>query len=186
MSAGGVQASRKLRLFFGLWPSDRHRAALAAAAAGAMRQVDGQVVPPANLHVTLAFLGMVAGSLLVRLIEVGGRGPWPAIALSFRRIEYWVKPRALIALPESVPPTGPVVVDRLWQGLEPLGFTRELRPWHPHLTLMRRIRRPPPAGLAMASLADGGSEPAWRLALVESSSHPDGVRYKPLADWPLT
>jgi hypothetical protein len=37
----------------------------------------------------------------------------------------------------------------------------------------------------MDSLTDGGSESAWRLALVESSSHPDGVRYKPLADWPL-
>ena len=27
--------------------------------------------------------------------------------------------------------------------------------------------------------------PDWRLALVESAAHPDGVRYKPLADWPL-
>ena len=176
---------RKLRLFFALWPSSRHRAALAEAAAPAVALADGQPVPPGNLHVTLAFLGMVPGSLLARLIEVGGHGPWPAIDLDFRRIECWTRPKVLVALPDVVPAAGLEVVDRLWRRLEPLGFARELRPWQPHLTIARRVRQPPSDDLALAPVAADSREPAWRLSLVESSSHPDGVRYRPLADWPL-
>lgn len=185
MTVAGERGTRQLRLFFALWPGGRHRTALAAAAAAAVDRVAGQPVPPGNLHVTLAFLGMAASASLPRLIEAGGQGPWPAVPLEFRRLEYWARPKVLVALPETVPAAGPVLVDRLWRAIEPLGFVREQRPWQPHLTLARRVRRPPPDNLSMDPLADGGAEPAWRLALVESNSHPEGVRYKPLADWPL-
>lgn len=185
MTVAGESGPRKLRLFFALWPGGHHRAALAKAAADALAGIEGQPVPPGNLHVTLAFLGTVAGSFLARVIEVGGQGPWPTVELAFQRIEYWVKPRVLVALPDRVPAAGPVFVDRLWQALEPLGFAREQRPWRPHLTLARQVRRPPPGDLALAPVMGAAPEPAWRLALVESSSHPDGVRYKPIADWPL-
>ena len=182
MTGSGEHGPRKLRLFFALWPSGRHRAALAEAAAAAVVRADCQPVPPGNLHVTLAFLGMVPGSLLVQVIEAGGPGPWPSVHLEFRRIEYWGRPKVLVAMPEAVPAAGAAVVDSLWRTLEPLGFKREHRPWQPHLTIARRVRQPPPVDLALSPILDDGTEPAWRLALVESSSHPDGVRYKPLAD----
>ncbi len=185
MTGAGEIGPRKLRLFFALWPSGRHRAALAEAAAAAIARADGQPVLPGNLHVTLAFLGMVPGTLLAQVIEAAGPGPWPSIALDFRRVEFWGRPKVLVALPDEVPTAGTVVVDRLWRALEPLGLTREHRPWQPHLTIARRVRQPPPGDLALSPILDEGTEPAWRLALVESSSHPDGVRYKPLADWPL-
>ena len=91
---------RTLRLFFALWPGDRHRAALAAAAAPGLAQVAGQPVPPGNLHVTLAFLGSVPGSALARVIEVGGQGPWPTVELAFERLEFWAKPKVLVAMAE--------------------------------------------------------------------------------------
>ena len=91
-------------------------------------------------------------------------------------------------MPRSVPAAGQAIVERLWRALEPLGFTREARPWQPHLTLARRVRRPPPDNLVLAPVVNrAGDEP--RLApgprRIELA-HPDGVRYKPLADWPLT
>lgn len=186
MTAAGERGPRKLRLFFALWPDDRLRAALAKRVAGVVDRVNGQPVPPGNLHVTLAFLGSVPGRAFVDLVTVGGRGPWPAVDLAFDRIAYWARPKVLVAMPTAVPAAGQAVVDRLWQALEPLGFAREQRPWQPHLTILRRVRQPPPAELALAPIADGGLRSAWRLALVESRSHPDGVRYRPLADWPLT
>lgn len=185
MNSAGERGTQALRLFYALWPTDGCRTALAAAAAPAVARVDGQPVPPGNLHVTLAFVGMVPGRSLGDLVSVGGRGPWPAVELAFTRIEYWLEPKVLVALPPEVPAAGCAMVDRLWQGLEPLGFQREQRPWRPHLTLVRRIRRPPPDDLDLAPIAARGPGPAWRLALVESRSQPDGVRYKPLADWPL-
>jgi 2'-5' RNA ligase len=184
IAATGNRAN-SLRLFFALWPGDPMRTALAAAAAPAVVQVAGQPVPPGNLHVTLAFLGQVPRSALVPLFEVGGLGPWPAVELAFARLEFWAKPKVLVAMPESVPAAGSAIVDRLWTGLERLGYAREDRPWRPHLTLARRVRRPPPDNLVLAPIAAAGDVPPWRLALVESSAHPDGPRYKPIADWPI-
>jgi 2'-5' RNA ligase len=185
VNESGVRPARELRLFFALWPSGAQRAALAVAAAPAIGQVDGQPVPPTNLHVTLAFLGMVPGRTLAHLIEAGGQGPRPAVELNFERLEFWAKPKVLVAMPSAVPETGQEIVDRLWTSVAPLGFERELRPWQPHLTLVRRVRRPPPENLPLAPVENVGDESPWRLALVESTSHPDGIRYKPLADWPL-
>jgi 2'-5' RNA ligase len=181
----GIRRTPELRLFFALWPSDARRAALAVAAAPAILQVDGHPVAPAHLHVTLAFLGMVPGRSLAPLIEAGGQGPRLAIELEFDRLEFWAKPKVLVAMPSAVPEAASEMVDRLWTSVAPLGFKRELRPWHPHMTLVRRVRRPPPENLPLAPVEPAGDESPWRLALVESSSHPDGVRYKPLADWPL-
>lgn len=183
MSEAGQRAPRRLRLFFALWPSDGERAALAAAAAPIVARVAGQHVPPGNLHVTLAFLGSVTGPGFAPLVQLGGQGRWPAVRLEFRRVEYWARPRVLVALADHVPSAALVMVERLWTGLETLGFRRELRPWQPHLTLVRQVRRRPPEGLAMAAAVGNGS--AWRLALVESATHADGPRYRALADWPL-
>jgi 2'-5' RNA ligase len=171
------------RLFFALWPGDPLRAALSEATAGALAGLEGQPVPPANLHVTLAFLGMVAGARLAELIAIGGAdGPRPTVALHFDRTEFWARPKVLVALPAEVPESGRQLVRRLWDRLEALGFAREVRPWQPHLTLMRRIRRPPAQLPAFAPVLATD----WRLALVESTTHPEGPRYRPLAEWPMT
>jgi RNA 2',3'-cyclic 3'-phosphodiesterase len=178
------QRPRRLRLFFALWPSADLRERLAASARSAFIGVEGQPVPPGNLHVTLAFLGPVSGVRLAELIAVGGGSRWPAVELRFERAEYWARAKVLVAILAAVPEQGRQMVERLWDRLEPLGFTREARPWQPHLTLMRRIRRPPADGIGFKPIVVAGGRD-WRLALVESATHAEGPRYKPLADWPL-
>lgn len=178
-------AARPMRLFFALWPGDACRAALARAAAPAILAIDGTPVPPRNLHVTLAFLGVVPGRNFAGLVQIGGQGPWPDVALEFERVEFWAKPKVAVAVAVAVPPEGQAIVDRLWSGLEPLGFEREACPWRPHLTLVRKVRRPPPENLPIFPVEWPSEEAAWRLALVESSAHVEGVRYRPLAEWPL-
>ena len=185
MSDAGQGEPRQLRLFFALWPGDAHRAALARASAAAVAQVAGRPVPPGNLQVTLAFLGSVPARRFAQVVEIGGQVRCPVVQLDFGRIEFWAKPKVLVAVAEAVPAAGQVIVDRLWHGLEPLGFAREPRPWRPHLTLMRQVSRPPPDNLGMAPVPPEPDVPAWRLALVDSLASPDGPRYKPLADWPL-
>ncbi len=186
MSAARDSTTRKLRLFFALWPVERHRAALAESAAAVVARVAGRAVPPGNLHVTLAFLGSVPAKTFVELVGVGGQGSWPAVRLDFTRIEYWARPKVLVAMPASVPAAGQEIVERLWQGVAPLGFARELRPWRPHLTLVRGVQQLPPKDLELEPVQSAADEPTWRLALVDSAAHPEGPRYKALADWPLT
>lgn len=187
MNGPGEPGPHPIRLFFALWPSAAHRQALAAATAAAVAQVDGQAVPKANFHVTLAFLGMVPGRTFARLVEIGGLGDYPAFDLIFDRFEYWPRPKVLVAMPSRVPAAGTAMVDQLWQRIVPLGFERETRPWRPHLTLVRRVRRLPPDGPALAiERIPPCDDPArWGLALVESVTHQDGPHYRPLAEWPL-
>jgi 2'-5' RNA ligase len=179
-------AGRRLRLFYALWPSDRLRAALARAVAPAILAIDGIPVPPGNLHVTLAFLGPVPGSRFASLVQVGGREAWPAVELAFERVEYWARPKVAVAVAARVPPEGQAIVDSLWRGLAPLGFEPEARPWRPHMTLVRKVRRPPAENLPLFPMEEAPDVAGWRLALVESSAHREGARYKPLADWGLS
>lgn len=182
----GARGPHTLRLFFALWPGAEERQWLAASTAAAVSQVAGLPVPGANLHVTLAFLGSVPGRKFGELAAIGGQGDYPAVSLRFDRLEYWAKPRVLVAMPVEIPATGRTIVDQLWDRLAPLGFERESRPWRPHLTLARKVRRPPPENLRIAPRNGVSDDPApWGLALVESATHPEGVRYKPLAEWPL-
>jgi 2'-5' RNA ligase len=88
-------------------------------------------------------------------------------------------------MPREIPVAGQEFVERLWQGVAPFGFAREPRPWRPHLTLVRGVQQLPPADLDMTPVQAAADEPAGRLALVDSAAHPEGPRYKALADWPL-
>jgi 2'-5' RNA ligase len=186
VNASGQPSQTGHRLFFALWPDRVLRQVLVEATDSVIAQVPGTRVPAGNLHVTLAFLGTVAAGAIVDLLAVGGRNLWPRIELDFERVEYWPKPKILVAMPAAVPPAGLAVVDRLWNALEPLGFTREARPWWPHLTLVRHVTRPPPRGVELRLSAATSRDPgSWKLALVESATLPEGPRYTPLADWPL-
>ena len=186
MNEPGARGPHTLRLFFALWPSAAERQSLAASSAEAVSQVDGLPVPGANLHVTLAFLGSVPGRRLGDLAGIGGKGDYPAVALRFDRLVYWPKPKVLVAMPAEIPAAGREIVDRLWERLAPLGFEREARRWRPHLTLARKVRGLPPENLRILPRIDSSDDPEpWGLALVESTTHPEGARYKPLAEWQL-
>jgi 2'-5' RNA ligase len=182
-----VAGARPLRLFFALWPSDDQRAALVALTGPAIAPVAGKPVQSANLHVTLAFLGPVPGREFADLLAVGAQAGHPAVELAFQRLEYWPKPRVVVAVPARVPPAGRLIFDRLWTEIVALGYEREYRPWQPHLTLVRHVRQAPPPsfGPTLPATAGTGAATGWQLALVESSTHPEGVRYRPLANWPL-
>lgn len=187
MRDAGAPGPHPLRLFFALWPGAAKRQSLAGTFAAVVSRLQGQPVPASNFHVTLAFLGAVPGRTFGHLVEVGGRRDYPLVELSFDRLEYWPKPRVLVATPSETPAEGHDIVERLWQRIEPLGFRREARPWQPHLTLARKVPRPQPGALDVPldlPAAAGNPEP-WDLALVESVTHPQGARYRPLAEWPL-
>lgn len=175
-----------LRLFYALWPDAALRQRLAAAAETAVRQCGGRPVPPGHYHLTLAFLGSVPGANLASLIELAGRVRGEPVPVVFDRLDYWPRPKVLVALASDEPVAGTALVQSLWERLEPQGYERESRPWRPHLTLARQLRAPPPDGLALET-ADGRplAVEFAGFALVESASAPHGVRYRPIAEWPL-
>lgn len=160
------------RLFFALWPDQALRSTLEAARAR-LFPLAGRPVDPGNLHVTLAFLGAVDGAKLGRLAELAG--PVAPVSILFDRLEHWSRPRVLAAVASQPPARLGAIVDGLWQRLDRLGFSREPRPYVPHLTLVRDVKSVRP-GLAWPPL----EWTAYRIQLVESASTPAGVRYTPL------
>lgn len=148
-------------------------------------------VAPANLHVTLKFLGRVDEARVPPLIEALG-----AIAAGRRALDLAV--RGLGAFPT---PTRPRVV---WAGLAEapdlgaladavdaacgaLGFTREPRPFSAHVTLgrVREPRRRPQLAEALVRSVDFGRVRIERLSLMRSEPSPGGARYTELAALPL-
>jgi 2'-5' RNA ligase len=146
---------------------------------------DGRPVPPANFHVTLAFIGPLGDSALERLCR--SVDDWLARAsvygatMTLDRIGFWPKP----GIYWLGPATWPEHLDRLAQKLGSLasaaGAKRDRNPFLPHITLFRNCMGAPVAPVAAPSIPL-----AYRhFALFESRQGKQGVSYHVLQDWPL-
>ena len=171
-----MNRTARKRLFFALNPDAGVRQQVAALqrACG----VEGRAVPPANFHVTLAFLGMQDAAVVpaVRAIASGLDFEPCEVALdclgAFRRAGVlWL---GASAVPQSLLDFQARLVDALNTG----GIGHDPKPWKLHLTLYRKMRTPPPTMDFEAV--------RWRLAgfsLVESISVNRGVEYHDIAQW---
>jgi RNA 2',3'-cyclic 3'-phosphodiesterase len=172
------QSSR--RLFFALWPDESMRQAMAQATRKAARRSGGRPVSDGNLHVTLAFLGSVPERRLGELAELAREaaaqlGGDPAarsaeesrLELVFDHLEYWRAAQLLCALPAEPPARMVALARRLQTLLAERGFAPDLKPFRPHVTVVRKVARPGSPG-KMAAVT-------WQftaLALIESRTLP--------------
>ena len=166
------------RLFFALWPDAAERRALGDAFGAAIAAAGGRAVPSANLHLTLEFLGPVEEAALPALVALGRALSLPVEAVVLDRLNWWRRAAMLVAAP-SVAATGLLAAQaQLRQALKGGGFRVDSRPFRPHVTLVRKVDTPPPAGPPAAVAWSFGE-----MALVESLSTPSGSCYAPLARW---
>jgi RNA 2',3'-cyclic 3'-phosphodiesterase len=185
---GREQTSREptRRLFLALWPDEAMRQAMAHAARKAVRASGGRPVPAASLHVTLAFLGSVPERRLPELADIA-RGAAracvcgePALELVFDHLEYWRAARLLCALPAEPPVRTAALARRLQPLLTESGFAPDLKPFRPHVTVVRKVLRPGPMTRMHPVL--------WRfteLALIESRTLPEGALYSVVESYAL-
>lgn len=184
------------RLFFALWPDEVMREAMVHATREAVAACGGRPVPAANLHVTLAFLGSVPERRLPQLVDVARRAaesaasvlaiaaaPADPLELTVDHLEYWRAAQLLCALPSAPQARTVALARRLRQLLSESAFARDrespgsvgadtARRFRPHVTLARKVRRPPRA-VAMPPVT-------WGLAdfvLVDSKTLPEGSVY---------
>ena len=165
------------RLFFALAPDVSVRQAIAAALPA--EPAPGRPVPPANYHVTLAFLGTLEPPRREAALAAAAEVTAEAFELRFQQLVLWERARARVLEPEAVPAAAMALRERLVGALTRHGVPFDDRPWRPHLTVARRARSPfavEPLDVVMACRA---------FALFESRSGPEGVTYQSLAHWPL-
>lgn len=177
MSVPGVAAVGTQRVFVALWPTPAIRQRLAEVAARAAQDVErARPVEPANLHLTLAFIGSLrvdrVDALGEQLEQVGNATfDWTVDQLGhFARAHViWAggaNNPALLALASDVRAR-----------LDESKIDYDHKPFVPHVTLLRDVAR----GLTRASaIAPPIVWPCGRPTLVRSVPAAGGVTYVPV------
>lgn len=165
------------RLFFALWPDEVARAALADATREAVSACAARAVPEQNLHATLAFLGSVPEGRIEELNDVarhvaGSFVPESPMILQFDELAHWSGPKILVALSAAENPAAQALASFLKSATQTAGFTPDLKAFHAHVTLARKVGAAPAAKMARRV--------TWRFdafALVGSRTSAEGAAY---------
>jgi 2'-5' RNA ligase len=170
-------AENKRRLFFALWPDEAMLEALAKLCQG-LDLSEGKPVERGKFHITLVFLGEVPEDKIEALKMLAEKLTFRPCELTFNRLEHWVRPAVLCLTAEAVPEPLAELVEELKRGVRKLGCKLERRPFRPHLTLARKVRK-----RVAACTVDPIRWPVRELALVASELTPEGSRYQVLGRW---
>lgn len=104
-----------------------------------------RLTPPSNLHITLKFLGEISQDQIRQLItvvrETGSNFAPPAMKFSGGGIFPAVSRARILWIGLTPDNALKTVAESIESGCEKLGFPREKKPFHPHVTLAR-ITRP--------------------------------------------
>ncbi len=185
-------AGATVRCFYAIELPASVRVSLGAAQKHLARAAPGAVrwVPAANLHLTLVFLGDVAGDLLgplARVADGAARGGAP-FTLRAGGLGYFGPARVPRVLWAGVA-GAPTALTRLRQALADgaaaaTGAPEEARPYHPHITLGRLRPGRPAHGLTSRveshKSARYGVFDVRRVVLLRSRIRPEGTVYTPL------
>jgi 2'-5' RNA ligase len=171
-------ADTPVRLFFAVMPDRGARGRLEALATDTAERAGGRPSAQDTLHLTVVFIGTVAGKAIATVREAGDvlRCDRFTLALdalgSFRRA----------GIAWAAPGRTPLALERahreLTAALATRGIAPEARPFRPHVTLARRCARP----------VEGTIDPpiAWSVdavVLMSSRLLSEGARYEPIAHW---
>jgi RNA 2',3'-cyclic 3'-phosphodiesterase len=168
------------RLFFALWPDPEVRAALARADEQLPRRL-GRRVAIENYHITLVFLGSVNAEQRPVLEEAAATVNACQFELDLRRFGHWPGPRVIWLAPAHMPPELLSLAYGLRSAAGKCGLQPDQRPYEAHMTLRRKVLRPPPRWPVIGTIR-------WRVrrfALVASETNETGPVYTVLQDWSL-
>ncbi|NQX87955.1 MAG: RNA 2',3'-cyclic phosphodiesterase [Halioglobus sp.] len=173
-----------MRIFFGL-ELDTTTTLAIADWRDRQRVFDGRPVPPANFHITLAFIGELPAPSVDRLCgTVDTWLPGHAMASTTLRLDrtgYWPRPRLYWLGPSNWPDQLTALARKLGSLAGSVGGKRDRNPFVPHITLYRRCRLPPP----QPALGPDIEMPYCNCTLFESRQARQGISYRPLQTWPL-
>ena len=167
------------RLFFALWPDAAVREQLDAVA----RTVEirgGRRITPANLHVTLLFLGQVAQDAVPTVFAVGDRVDGESFSLEMTQYGWWRRPQVAWLAPQSIPAALMALECDIRGRALALGLEPDQRPYRPHVSIAKKITQEPHTSADLHL--------RWRVtsfALIRSTTASAGAQYEVLREWPL-
>jgi 2'-5' RNA ligase len=168
------------RLFFALWPDDAVRARIEALARRLPARL-GRRVPPENFHITLEFIGNVGAAARQCLETAASELKAEPFEFNLERFGYFPGSRVVWLAPGQLPAPMLKLACQLRAAGQRCGYQPEERPYHPHITLFRKVARPPRWPIV---------EPVvWKVtdfALVESITTEKGATYHLIRRWDLS
>jgi 2'-5' RNA ligase len=174
-----VQSGERIRLFCALCLPDDAIGALVGWQERELRGAlpAGRIVPPENLHVTLAFLGSRPAAELPSIATALRAAAGTARALRLRLRGYRETRSVGMLVFDDEGGRASAFAGDVQERLEELGvYRREQRPWLPHLTVLRYRERPrlEPSLPALDAVVPSDA------AVYISKLRPDGARYEVL------
>lgn len=172
MNAGATQ-----RLFFALWPDDavRERCAMTARSFG---DHAGKRVVANNLHLTLCFIGSADETTRQCLETAADAITCEPTTLWLDRLGYFPRPQVLWLGAAQTPPPLQTLASEITRAAQQCGVSADVRPFVPHMTLLRKVRRAPKLP-AIEPIA----WPVTSFCLVQSETRPEGPVYSVLREW---
>ncbi len=167
------------KLFLGISLHDRQRQEIVQLQAKLGDEL--RLVPAANLHMTLAFFGMVSGKTQRQLEKRIAALHKPSFSITLNQVVYWQKARVL-CLSGASQDKGLVEIVQACQLLAAdLHLHRSEHTFTAHITLARKAQHSPDLALPLQPLLIKPEE----IHLFESKSSPQGVEYQILRSWPV-
>lgn len=166
------------RLFFALWPDEAARACIAKRVQ-ALR-LRARLVPMANLHLTLAFLGECSATDEARAEAAAAQVRFEPFVLTLDRLGYFARARVLWIGPDRVPAALGELAGALRARLAAAGLLDDAaeRAFRAHVTLARKAL--PPAELGRVAPIEWS---VGAFTLMQSVRGARGVAYRALARW---
>ena len=192
----------RARVFFALWPDKRCADRLQRVAEYLASRLGGRTMKKETLHLTLNFVGDVSADRLPDLLALGGEtaeeiktqevGAGASGHLRLDRLGYWQHNGIVWIGSSHYPPVPAKIANLLALKLSGRGYPIPLRPFAPHITLLRNVRLMSGAA-ELETLEYRNRDPASRpivwpyrdFVLVRSRLSRSGPDYERLGCWPL-
>ena len=169
------------RLFFALWPTDKVRQSLVELISQLPRQINGRAIQPQNLHVTLHFVGQVTEPTKDCMHAAAQSVNAQTFQLNLDCFGHFPKAKILWMGSQNTPAQLTQLHKKLGVAIENCGFNSDTRAFSPHVTLMRKCRKP--------DTAQSEFSLPWcieEFVLVESITYKEGVNYQVIEKYPLS
>jgi len=176
-----MREKKDIRLFFALWPDDALRRNLAEAANTILVKGESRQVPQSNLHMTLHFIGNVYFDEMACMRDRARRVEAAAFELQLDCQGQFTRPRVGWLGCRRTPDALVELHRQLGDSLKECGYRPEARPYHPHVTVARKIDT-----VSVNENFKSISWPVRSFALIEVQPAENGVLYRAIETFPLT
>ncbi len=160
------------RLFFALWPDTETRHSLLKIR-DTLPADNGRLVIANNLHITLVFLGDVSTEKAECVTDRVRQLRIKPVTLILDRIGWWKKTQVLWLAPAHIPEEIPIFAAELATASTQCAIRLDQRPFRPHVTLARGVRRKP-----ILHSVEPVQWPVRGFSLIQSQTLPAGSRYE--------